>query len=96
MKEDHRLKKKSIPQKPVPYTEKQGQYLAFIYHYTKVNRCPPAERDIQRFFMVSPPSVHRMLIDLQKKKLISRLPGQPRTITVLLHLDQLPILLDVN
>ena len=25
------------------FTEKQGQYLAYIYHYTKVNRQPPAE-----------------------------------------------------
>jgi hypothetical protein len=26
-----------------PHTAKQGQYLAFIYYYTKIHRCPPAE-----------------------------------------------------
>jgi repressor LexA len=93
MKKDHKLEKKSIPQNLLPYTEKQGQYLAFIYYYTKVNCYPPAERDMERFFRVSPPSVHRMLIDLEKKKLISRIPRQPRSITVLLRCDQLPLLL---
>ena len=29
-----------------PYTAKQRQYLAFIQHYTKVHRYPPAESDI--------------------------------------------------
>jgi hypothetical protein len=28
------------------FTPKQGQYLAFIDAYTRVNRQPPAERDI--------------------------------------------------
>jgi hypothetical protein len=26
------------------YTEKQGQYLAFIYYYTKLNGYPPIEK----------------------------------------------------
>ena len=41
-----------------PYTDKQGQYLAFIYYYGKVHRCPPSESDMQQYFQVSPPSVH--------------------------------------
>jgi Mn-dependent DtxR family transcriptional regulator len=44
------------------YTEKQGQYLAFIYYYTKINRRPPAEADIQRYFAVTPPTVHQMIL----------------------------------
>jgi repressor LexA len=36
------------------YTEKQGQYLAFIYYYSKVNGYPPAQADIQRYFEVDP------------------------------------------
>lgn len=28
------------------YTKKQGQYLAFIYYYTKLNRKAPAYADI--------------------------------------------------
>ncbi len=41
------------------YTKKQGQYLAFIYYYTKIHGYPPAEADLQRYFKVSPPSVHQ-------------------------------------
>jgi len=90
MKEDHKPDRASIRSAPIFYTEKQGQYLSFIYYYTKVNRRPPAEADLQQFFMVSPPSLHRMLVDLEKKKLISRTLGQPRSIRVLLHPQQLP------
>ena len=48
-------------------TPKQGQYLAFIFYYTKINRRPPAEADIQRYFRVSPPAVHQMILKLEKK-----------------------------
>ncbi len=32
------------------YTATQGQYLAFIYYYTKIHGVPPAEADLQRYF----------------------------------------------
>ena len=68
---DHRNSELSIQNKEQVgekiYTEKQGQYLAFIYYYTKVNGQPPAENDMQRYFKVSPPSVHRMILELEKK-----------------------------
>jgi alpha-galactosidase len=35
------------------FTEKQGQYLAFIYTYSQMFRRPPAETDMQRHFQVS-------------------------------------------
>jgi Mn-dependent DtxR family transcriptional regulator len=92
MQEDHDLAKKSIPTGSQHYTAKQGQYLAFIYYYTKVNGRPPAEADMQRFFNVSPPSVHRMLVELEKKQLIRRTPRQPRSITTLVQPSQLPTL----
>jgi len=41
------------------FTAKQGQYLAFIHAYSRLNRRPPAEADLQRYFRVTPPSVHR-------------------------------------
>jgi repressor LexA len=44
-----------------PFTAKQGQYLAFIYYYTKIHGTPPAEADFQRFFRVTPPVVHQMI-----------------------------------
>jgi Mn-dependent DtxR family transcriptional regulator len=72
------------------YTEKQGQYLAFIYSYTKINRQPPAERDMQRFFRVTPPTVHQMVLMLEKRGFITREPGKARTIKVLLQPDELP------
>jgi len=49
-----------------PFTEKQGQYLAFIYAYTHIFRQPPAEADMQRHFQVSPPSVHQMVLTLER------------------------------
>ena len=39
--------------KPGPertFTQKQGQYLAFIWAYTRVLGRPPAEADLQRYF----------------------------------------------
>src|SRR5215208_5883879 len=42
-----------------PFTDRQGQYLAFIDAYTRVHGRPPAETDMQRHFRVSPPSVRQ-------------------------------------
>ena len=61
------------------FTPKQGQYLAFIYAYTLVNGRPPAQADMQRFFQVTPPTVHQMLLALEKAGLISRHPGAARS-----------------
>jgi repressor LexA len=74
------------------YITKQGQYLAFIYYYTKINRRPPAEADIQRYFQVTPPTVHQMILKLEERGFISREPGQSRSIRVLLPPEQLPYL----
>ena len=72
------------------YTDKQGQYLAFIYYYTKLHRRPPAEADMQRFFRTSPPTVHNMVVQLEEKGFIAREPGQPRSIRLLLSREDLP------
>jgi Mn-dependent DtxR family transcriptional regulator len=72
------------------YTATQGQYLAFIYYYTKLHGVPPAEADMQRYFKVSPPSVHNMIVTLEKRRLIARTPGASRSIQLLLSRDQLP------
>jgi Mn-dependent DtxR family transcriptional regulator len=50
---------------PGDYTPRQGQYLAFIYYYTKLNGQPPAETDMQRYFRVSAPAVHQMVVTLE-------------------------------
>jgi hypothetical protein len=49
------------------FTKLQGQYLAFIVAYTKLNRRPPAEADCQRYFDVTPPSVHNMTVTLERR-----------------------------
>lgn len=73
-------------------TPTQGQYLAFIYAYTRVLRRPPAEADIQKYFGVTPPTVHQMLITLERKGLIRRTPGVARSIELLIAPDALPVL----
>jgi repressor LexA len=72
------------------YTRKQGQYLAFIYYYTKVNGRPPAESDMRQYFRVSPPSVHQMVLTLERNGLIARTPGASRSIRLLLQRSDLP------
>jgi DNA-binding MarR family transcriptional regulator len=74
------------------FTPKQGQYLAFIYAYTRVLGRPPAEADLQRHFGVSPPSVHQMILTLERAGLIRRQPGTARSIEVLIAPEELPVL----
>src|SRR6188472_2324411 len=50
----------SAPHDSTEWTSLQGQYLAFIYAYTTIHDQSPAERDMQQFFQVTPPSVHNM------------------------------------
>ena len=78
--------------KETAFTKKQGQYLAFIHMYMKINQQPPAEADMQRYFRVAPPSVHRMVIDLEKQELISREKGRARTIKIAINLKDVPML----
>jgi hypothetical protein len=72
------------------FTKKQGQYLAFIYNYTKIHRRAPAELDLQRHFQVTPPSVHQMILSLELKRFIERTPGQARSIRLLVAPEQPP------
>ena len=74
------------------FTHKQGQYLAFIYAYTRVLGRPPAEADLQRHFGVSPPSVHQMMLTLERAGLIRRQPGVARSIEVIVPPELLPVL----
>ena len=72
------------------YTPKQGQYLAFIYYYTKIHGRAPAEADLQRFFRVTPPVVHQMINTLAARRFIEREPGAARSIRLRLTRAQLP------
>ena len=73
-----------------PVTKLQGQYLAFIVAYIKLNRRAPAEADFQRYFQVTPPSVHNMILTLERHRWIRRTPGQARSIQVLVPSTEVP------
>ncbi len=74
------------------FTATQGQYLAFIYAYSRVMGRPPAEADIQGYFAVSPPTVHQMVLTLERGGWIRRTPRAARSIEVLLDPELLPVL----
>jgi len=74
------------------FTSTQGQYLAFIYAYTRLHRRPPAETDMQQYFRVSPPSVHQMVLTLERAGFIRRQPGVARSIEMLVDPNTLPVL----
>ena len=71
-------------------TEKQGQYLSFLSLYIKLNGKAPAESDIQKYFGVTPPAVHQMVVKLEKLGLIKRTPRVARSIQVLVSPDDIP------
>lgn len=72
------------------YTVKQGQYLAFLYYYSKIHGRAPAEADIQRYFNVTPPTVHTMLLALEARGCIAREPGRARSVRLLLSRSEIP------
>ena len=72
------------------FTPTQGRYLAFIHAFTNLHGYPPSETEIAGAICVSPPSVNLMVKTLEKKGLIVRQPGMPRTIQVLVPEDELP------
>jgi len=74
----------------LPYTCRQGQFLAFIHHYTTLHGRPPAEAEMASFFQVTPPSVHSTILTLERRELITRAPGQARSIALRLPPQELP------
>ncbi len=76
------------------FTPLQCQYLAFIHNYTLIHRQPPAERDMELFFGVTPPAVHSMVLTLEARGLVERTPGKPRSLRVLLPSGDVPALHD--
>jgi Mn-dependent DtxR family transcriptional regulator len=74
------------------FTKTQGQYLAFIFYYTKLKGRAPSEADMEKYFRVTPPSVHQMILTLEAKGFIERVPGQGRSIRLLIGHQDLPML----
>jgi len=60
--------------------------------YTKIHGVAPAETDMQRYFRVTPPSEHQMILTLEKNGLISRIPGKGRSIALLVPREDVPAL----
>ena len=74
------------------FSDKQGQYLAFIHAYTTINRRPPAVADFQRFFGVTGPTAQGMIVRLTELGLITRTPGAARSIELRVPPELLPVL----
>ena len=68
----------------------QGQLVAFVYWYTKVHRVPPSENEIAEFLGVRGPSAHAMIARLDSRGVLTRRPGEPRTIKVFLPRNEIP------
>ncbi len=73
-------------------TRQQGQFLAFIREYKRRNEAgvAPSHADFQRFFDLTPPSVNSMLIRLEQRGFIRRIPGQARAIELNIDPDWIP------
>ena len=77
------------------FTARQGQFLAFIHLYRKLHKRGPAETDLVKFFRVTPPSVHSMIVKLEELGLLEREPGVPRSARLLIPESEIPPLEDV-
>lgn len=64
-------------------TARQQAYLDFIAAYLALHGCAPAEAEMQRHFAVSPPSVHTMILTLERRGFIHREPGKSRSIRLI-------------
>ena len=85
-------KKPSAAPVPGGPTRRQGQFLAFIREYVMRNEAgvAPTHADFQRSFNLTPPSVNSMLIRLERRGFIRRVPGQARAIELTINPDWIP------
>jgi len=88
----------SFPKKPArkrskkrhpKFTIKQGQYLSYIFYFTKVNGVSPSEKDFQKYFNSSLSAVRRMISNLEKRNLIL-CKTKPFQIEVCLNRSEMP------
>ena len=73
-------------------TRQQGQFLAFIREYMMRNEAgvAPTHAILQQFFNLTAPSVNSMLIRLEKRGFIRRVPGKARAISLTIRSDRIP------
>ncbi len=72
------------------FTDRQGQFLAFIHLYRKLHRRGPAELDLVRYFRVTPPSVHGTIVKLEQLGLIVKEAGVARSARVAIPEEDVP------
>ena len=72
------------------FTHRQGQFLAFIHLYRQLHRQGPAELDMVKFFNVTPPSAHGMVVKLEELGLVTRESGVARSIRVAIPEEEIP------
>nr|WP_237352746.1 hypothetical protein [Rhizobium leguminosarum] len=65
---------------------------SWVRQYESHLVCRRAEADMRRHFGVTAPSVHQMVLTLEKAGFISRVPGAARSIQLLIPPEALPIL----
>ena len=70
----------------------QGQFLAFIRECMMRNEqgLAPTHAAFQKFFDLTPPSVNSMLIRLEQRGFIRRIPGQARGIQLVIAPNLIP------
>lgn len=83
-------KHEAVP--PGAPTRQQGQFLAFIREYMMRNHAgvAPTHAAFQRFFNLTAPSVNSMLIRLERRGFIRRVPHQARGIELTANPDSIP------
>jgi hypothetical protein len=86
------VKRPSAAPPPGGPTRQQGQFLAFIREYMMRNEAgvAPSHADFQRFFNLTPPSVNSMLVRLEQRGFIRRIPGKARAIELTTNPDWIP------
>ena len=72
------------------FTATQGRYLAYIHCYAALHGFPPSEAEIAQAMCVSPPSVNQMIKNLERRGLILRQPGVPRSVRILIPEEEIP------
>lgn len=81
---------------PARFTARQGQVLAFLEAYRRLNRRGPSEVEIGKYFRITPPSVNQMMVKLEEKGLITRQAGVPRSARVAIAKEEIPALEDTD
>ncbi len=72
------------------FTQRQGMVLAFIHAFVQRRGMAPSYEEIAGHFGISSPSVNGMIKTLERRGLLSRVPGVARSLRVLVPAAELP------